>query len=258
MTRSTRPSTRLFVDAPLHNTQLRLQDDRAHYLGRVLRCRVGDRIVVFNARGDERLAAIDSLARRHAELTLCEELDVLPESPIRLILLQAIIKSDAMDLIVQKATELGAHTVVAVKTEYSVVRFDADRQQRRLEHWRRIAISACEQCGRHRPPEFEVCGSIDDAAARLPPETSRIALHTAPGERPGDPLDQDDATGSTIALAVGPEGGFSSADVARLSAAGFVLRAMGPRVLRAETAAIAACASAQLLWGDLGAEREPV
>jgi 16S rRNA (uracil1498-N3)-methyltransferase len=252
MTSSTRTSTRLFVDASLQGDRLRLAETQAHYLGRVLRRREGDLIVVFNARGDERLASIESLARKRPELVLSDTLVAIPEPRTRLILLQALVKSDAMDLIVQKATELGVASVVAMKSEYSVVRLDADRRRRRLDHWNRVAISACEQCGRHRPPMLEIFDSIEQAAANLPAAASRIALH--PGHATA--FDRDDASGSEIALAIGPEGGFSPSDVDALAAAGFLLRTLGPRVLRTETAAIAACTSAQLFWGDLAQQRE--
>jgi 16S rRNA (uracil1498-N3)-methyltransferase len=248
MTNATRASTRLFVDAPLRGASLRLAEAQAHYLGRVLRCREGDRIVVFNSRGDERIASIKSLARRSPELTLRETLAALPESNARLILLQGLVKSDAMDLIVQKVTELGAHTLLAVKTDFSVIRLDPERKDRRLAHWRRIAVSACEQSGRHRPPELDIFDSLDSAIAALPEDASRIALHTDPSA----PVDGADASGLTIAVAIGPEGGFSPTEVDRLACTGFRLRSLGPRTLRAETAAIAACASVQLLWGDLG------
>lgn len=247
MTAKAKPSRRLYVDAPLAGASLTLDAEQAHYLGRVLRCREGERIVVFNARGEERGATIESLAKRRPLVRLEESLTPVPESPLPIVLLQALVKSDAMDLIVQKATELGVATVLAVRTDFSVVRLDDNRRQSRLAHWQRIARSACEQSGRHRPPDIHLCDSIDAAAAQLPEACSRIAFAvgattplTAAAPGPGG-----------VCLAVGPEGGFSPSDSTRLVELGFALHALGPRTLRAETAAIAACAGLQLLRGDL-------
>jgi 16S rRNA (uracil1498-N3)-methyltransferase len=247
MTDKHRPSRRLFVDAPLAVASLQLDAEQAHYLGRVLRCREGERIVAFNARGEERGATIESLARRRPLLRLEETLEPVPESPIRIVLLQAVVKSDAMDLIVQKATELGVAAVLAVKTDFSVVRLDAERKLSRLSHWRRIALSACEQSGRHRPPTIEFSDSLEAAVAALPADCMRIAFAVGAGT----PLAVAADGNGTVCLAVGPEGGFSPTEAARLVELGFALQSLGPRTLRAETAAIAACAGLQLLRGDL-------
>jgi 16S rRNA (uracil1498-N3)-methyltransferase len=265
-----RKPTRLFVDAPLEAASLSLDADQAHYLGRVLRCRAGDAIVVFNARGRERNAVIDSLARQRPRITLGPAIAPLPEPVTPILLLQALVKSDAMDLIVQKATELGVDAIFAVRTEFSVVRLDAERSERRLDHWRRIAAGACEQSGRHRPPGLRVFASLEEALGALPEGYARIAFDLGAGEpfgahaqrpdalarggpdpgrpAPGEPRDGD----AGVCLAVGPEGGFSPVEIELLQAGGFVLRKLGPRTLRAETAAIAALACAQLLEGDLG------
>lgn len=238
---------RLYVDAPLDGSTLGLDADQAHYLGRVLRCREGQEIVVFNARGRERRATIESLAKRRARVRLGETLEPLAESPLRIVLLQALVKSDAMDLIVQKATELGVDTIVATRTEFSVVRLDGERESRRLEHWQRIARSACEQSGRHRPPALVLQPKLSDALAALPPDCTRIAFDT----NASIPLDAA-SIGAGVCLAIGPEGGFSENDRAMLAAEGFEFRSFGPRILRADTAAIAACTAVQLLGGDLG------
>jgi 16S rRNA (uracil1498-N3)-methyltransferase len=131
------------------------------------------------------------------------------------------------------------------------VRLDAARTERRLEHWRRIARSACEQSGRHSPPTIEACASLAECVAALPAETLRIALdfHAPPAR---GPLPQEVAK---VCMLVGPEGGWSEADRAEISAARFLALRLGPRTLRAETAAIAACTFAALSWGDLRANQ---
>ena len=155
MAATTNRSPRLYVELELDGTTLALDESGAHYLGHVLRLKRGDRLVVFNGRGTEREASVDSLQRRGAQLALAAARAPLPESPLDLTLVQALAKSDAMDLIVQKATELGARALVPVYTEFSVVKLDDERSERRVDHWRKIARSACEQCGRHTPPRIE-------------------------------------------------------------------------------------------------------
>ena len=174
----------------------------------MLRCREGDAIVVFNACGAERSAVIESLARRRPVIALGAPADPLPEPDTPILLLQALVKSDAMDLIVQKATELGVATIYATKTDFSVVRLDQERQGRRLKHWRRIATSACEQCGRHRPPDFQIFKSLDQAIAALPADSARIAFDTTQAT----PLDAITDSGHGLSLAIGPE-----ADSARMN-----------------------------------------
>jgi 16S rRNA (uracil1498-N3)-methyltransferase len=247
MSAKSKSRSRLFVDAPLDRPVLPLSDDQAHYLSRVLRCRQGDSLVVFNARGEEREATIESFAKRHSVLALGRTLEALPESPAGIVLLQALVKSDAMDLIVQKATELGVAGVLAFPTDFGVVHLDGERRAQRLTHWQRIAVSACEQSGRHRPPDFALFDSLDAAVAALPPDTLRIACH--PGA--ARPLERALVAGGRPAIALGPEGGFSPDEARYLESAGFALAVLGPRILRAETAAIAACAIAQWLAGDL-------
>lgn len=248
MTRACKLPARLYVDAPLDQAKLVLEPEQAHYIGRVLRCREGEQVVVFNTRGEERLATIRSLAKRHPTLALEDKLTPLPESKTRIILLQAIVKSDAMDLIVQKATELGVSRIVAARTDFSVVKLDDERRERKLEHWRRIALSACEQSGRHRPPAIELHKSLGTAIAALPPEAERIAFDLgAEKSLAGHAASQTD-----VCVAIGPEGGFSPPEREELAARDFGVYTLGPRTLRAETAAIAACTSLQLLRGDMG------
>jgi 16S rRNA (uracil1498-N3)-methyltransferase len=249
MNRSRKPSPRLFVDAGLDGGTLKLDAEQAHYLGRVLRCRDGDPLVVFNGRGTERAATIASLAKKRARIDLADKLEPIPEPAFRITLLQALVKSDAMDLIVQKATELGVTRLVAVHTEFSVVHLAAERRDRRLQHWRRIATGACEQSGRHRPPAIDACGDLDTAIATLGESGPRLAFTL--GRHPGfDPAAID--TGR-VSVAIGPEGGFSPGEAPLLEAAGFTLHSLGPRTLRAETAAIAVCSSLSL-HADAAAE----
>jgi 16S rRNA (uracil1498-N3)-methyltransferase len=238
---------RLFLERDLSGDTLALDEREAHYLGHVLRLKRGDELIAFNGRGTERRAAVVGLQRRGAELELRAALTPVPPSRLELTLVQALAKSDAMDLIVQKATELGARTIVPVYTEFSVVKLDAERAERRLEHWSKIARGACEQCGRHEPPAIRAPDSLAAALDALPAAESRIALDLDAAERFGGDLGQS----SHLTAAIGPEGGLGAADWRRLDAAGFRRVRLGARVLRAETAAIAICAIAQSRWGDV-------
>lgn len=237
---------RLFVDRDLDSATLPLDEGEAHYLGHVLRLQRGDELIAFNGRGEERHALVSALQRRGAVLELRAEHAALPESPFALTLVQALPKADAMDMIVQKATELGARAIVPVYAEFSVVRIEGERLDRRIEHWRRIAQSACEQSGRHAPPKILVPMSLKEGLRDLPADEAKVAL---------DPTAHERFTSAPVArglvVAVGPEGGFGSLDWRHLDAAGFTRVTLGSRVLRAETAAVTACAIAQAQWGDL-------
>jgi 16S rRNA (uracil1498-N3)-methyltransferase len=239
--------TRLFVDRDLAGDTLPLDEHETHYLGHVLRLKRGDELIAFNGRGEERHALVVKLQRRDAVLELRAKHAAIPESPLALTLVQALPKADAMDLIVQKATELGARTILPVYSEFSVVRIDGERLDRRIEHWRRIAQSACEQCGRHAPPQIGAPVALREALGTLAHDVAKLALDpTADLELAAAPR-----PGEALAVAVGPEGGFAPSDWRALDAAGFARMRLGPRVLRAETAAVTACAVAQAKWGDL-------
>jgi 16S rRNA (uracil1498-N3)-methyltransferase len=152
-----------------------------------------------------------------------------------------------MDFVVQKITELGVRSLWPVMTDFSVVRLDAERAAKRAEHWRRVAQSACEQCGRHRPPEIRLPMTLDAALEEIPADATRLSLDA----RTGTSLEVSAHAAGAVFVAVGPEGGFSPSDLDRLRDAGFATMSLGPRILRAETAAVAACALLQALWGDL-------
>lgn len=239
--------SRLYLDRDLGGDRIALSEREAHYLGTVLRLKRGDRLLAFNGRGQERHASVRAMTRRLTELDLLEPATPLREPGLDLTLLQALPKGEAMDLIVQKATELGVRAIVPVATDFSVVRLADERAARRMEHWSRIAQSACEQCGRHRPTEIRPVASLEACLEAVPESAVKLALDTGsdaaftPGAAPG----------AEVFLLVGPEGGFSEADLARIDAAGFAALRLGPRTLRAETAAIVASALLQHVWGDL-------
>jgi 16S rRNA (uracil1498-N3)-methyltransferase len=247
MAATTHRSPRLCIERELNGASLALDESEAHYLGHVLRLKHGDRLVVFNGRGTERDASVGSLQRRGATLELAAVRAPLPESPLDLTLVQSLPKSGAMDLIVQKVTELGVRTLVPVYTEFSVVKLDTERSERRVDHWRKIARSACEQCGRHTPPRIEAPAPLAAALEALPAAPERLALEPSAPQALGEHA----IPKFGLIVAVGPEGGLGATDWRRLDAAQFARVALGRRVLRVETAALAVCAIAQSLWGDL-------
>jgi 16S rRNA (uracil1498-N3)-methyltransferase len=246
MTERKHRAPRLFLERDLVGAIVKLDDREAHYLGNVLRLKRGDEVVAFNGRGDERHARVAAVTRRNAELTLGPALAVQPESALAITLVQSLAKAEAMDLVVQKATELGVRDILPVYSDHSVVKLDTERRERRVEHWNRIARSACEQSGRHRPPQIAAPEPLPACLARLRPDANLLLALD-----PQSPLRLADLPVATaVTFAIGPEGGFGTTDLAALDAAGFRRVGLGHRVLRTETAAIAACAAAQARWGD--------
>lgn len=238
---------RLFVDHSLDADRVPLDERAAHYLGRVLRLKRGDRVLAFNGRGTERHAGIDMLSKRGGLLNMLDATAPLPESALDLVLLQALLKSEPMDIVIQKAAELGVRTIIPVQTEHSVTRLEGERAQRRLEHWNFKARGACEQSGRHRPPQILTPRPLSDAVAGIAPSCLKLLLHME-GGGPALP----DSVDRGVCLAAGPEGGFSPAELTLFARQGFTAVQLGPRILRAETASVAGCTFAQLRWGDLG------
>ena len=241
---------RLFLDLPLAAHRLPLDEQQAHYLRRVLRLKPGDTIVVFNGAGEERLAVVQTLTRHQAALTTGDRLEALPESQLELTLIQSLVKADAMDLIVQKATELGVSAIIPVTTDFSVVRLDSERASRRTIHWQRIARSACEQSGRHQPPVIDEPVSLNCCVAKLADEITKFALHPRSAQSFGTVVNANPDT-TRVAILIGPEGGLSDPERTLVTAAGFSAVTLGSRILRTETAALVACSLAQLHWGDL-------
>jgi len=241
-------STRLFVSGALSNdAELVLQGEQANYLGRVLRSRVGDTVTVFNGDGGEWPACIEHISKNSVTLRLGVVVESATESPLKIHLVQGISRGERMDFVVQKATELGVSRITPVLTHHGMVKLDQKRADKRRQHWQHVAESACEQSGRTQPPR------IDEP----------LALNTWFGGRDSagtmEVVLQATATASLVSLSapkaglcllVGPEGGFSEREYEDAEIAGFQAASLGPRILRTETAALAAVAVAQSCWGD--------
>jgi 16S rRNA (uracil1498-N3)-methyltransferase len=240
---------RLFVAQTITpNRTLAIEGESAHYLARVLRLRPGGDIVLFDGSGSEFTATVTALRKQRAELMpgagVCRDV----ESPLDIRLIQGVSRGERMDLVVQKATELGIHRISPVLTRYSVVRLDAERSSRRQEHWARIAQGACEQCGRNRLPIIDEPRTLPEVLQESSTNRLRLMLHPAPG---ADLPETDSPSG--VDVLIGPEGGLSDDERDFALSTGFPPLRMGPRILRTETAALAAIAILQARWGDLQA-----
>jgi 16S rRNA (uracil1498-N3)-methyltransferase len=221
----------------------------SNYLLRVLRLRPGAPLTLFNGAGGEYQATLLVAEQSLARVRVGAHVPIERESPLHLTLLQGISRGERMDLIVQKATELGVTRIVPVTTAHSVVRLDARQADRRREHWQGIAISACEQSGRNRIPELGAIAGLEQACAELAASEPRLLLSPTATM----PL-RAIATGlRTAVLLIGPEGGLSDAEEQLATQHGFNAYRLGPRVLRTETAPLAAITLLQIQAGDLGA-----
>jgi 16S rRNA (uracil1498-N3)-methyltransferase len=230
---------------PGNETGVELGEEIARHL-QVLRMDATDRITLFDGRGGEFPAEIVELAKRRATVRLLGFENVERESPLTITLVQSLATSDKMDLIVQKAVELGVAVVQPVSSERATLKLSGDRAEKRAAHWQSIARAACEQCGRNRVPVVAEPISLEDWLSS-PKDGVRLMLH------PEASKSMLEAVGSqtVIALMVGPEGGFSEREVALAAQHGVEAVRFGPRVLRTETAGLAAVAALNALTGDL-------
>jgi 16S rRNA (uracil1498-N3)-methyltransferase len=241
-------STRLFVSDPLVSaTELQLGRDQAHYLGRVLRLRNGDKLTVFNGDNGEFDAHVTSIAKNSATIVVDAALETATESALKIHLVQGISRGERMDFVVQKATELGVKRITPVFTEYGVVKLNDARAAKRNDHWQSVAIGACEQSGRIRPPLIDAPVDLN-AWFGAGTKEADSDLILKPGA--ATPLSSLAAPVTKVCLLIGPEGGFSDTEYEDAKIAGFAAVALGPRVLRTETAALTAIAVVQTLWGD--------
>jgi len=238
---------RIFVDQSLDvGRACELPAAAAHHVATVLRLKPGQEIVVFNGRGGEYKAEIVRTEKRRVEVIPRTFHDRECESPLSITLLQAVSRGQKMDVTLQKAVELGVRRIMPVSSEQGNVRLDENGREKRRRHWQGVIISACEQCGRNRLPTLDPVRALTDIFAHLDSEGTKILLH------PGGAKTLADLEPPTAAiLLAGPEGGFSDAEVESALGKGFLAVRSGPRVLRTETAALAAIAACQVLWGDL-------
>ncbi|MBT8087075.1 MAG: 16S rRNA (uracil(1498)-N(3))-methyltransferase [Gammaproteobacteria bacterium] len=242
--------TRLYIDAGCASgSEVQLDAERARYLGRVLRLRAGDSVLVFDGSGKEFEATLSRIGKSGAVLSVGEASMPARESSLKLHLVQGISRGERMDFVVQKATELGVKRITPVLTEHGVVKLDAERAEKRRAHWQKVATSACEQCGRVRLPLVDAPVPLNEWFGQSP-SSADIDLILTPGAPSS--LNSIAAPVTKICILIGPEGGFSDSEYDNAAIAGFRPVSLGARILRTETAAVAALALLQARWGDLG------
>ncbi|MDB6087563.1 MAG: hypothetical protein JWN85_347 [Gammaproteobacteria bacterium] len=240
--------TRVYVDTPITlGKRLVIEGSAVNHITRVLRLRSGDALTVFDGRGGEYSARIEEFRRDTVVVAVDEYRDDERESPLSLTLAQGISRGERMDWIIQKATELGTARIIPVFTKRSMVKLDERQAEKKLQHWRGIAVAACEQSGRNRVPDLTSPLDLSEVLRDGDPSATRLLL--SPTADLG--IDDLELTAPGITVLIGPEGGLAETEHAAAVAAGFRPVRLGPRVLRTETAAIAALTIIQHYFGDL-------
>lgn len=236
---------RIYTDQPLSaGIFVQLTDSAANHVGKVLRMKVGDPLVLFNGKGGAFQSSIASIHKKAVEVELKSALDSDAESPLTIELGQTLSRGERMDYAIQKATEVGVTSITPLFSERCEVKLKADRMDKRLKHWQQIAISACEQCGRNRVPVIHPPVTLEEWLAERRTELNFVLHHRA--EKKLEGYDQP----VSVSLLIGPEGGLTADEIVLAEGKQFAPLALGPRVLRTETAPVAAIALMQYLWGD--------
>ncbi len=228
-----------------------LEDAASNHLLRVLRLKPGAPVYLFNGAGGEFEATLSAVERGTAVVTLGAFIDVSRESPLSITLAQGISRGERMDYTLQKSVELGVSCIIPLETEFSQVRLEGERRERRRRHWEGVIAGACEQSGRTRLPELQPVTSLGDWLVSTSTVAEGLRLVLDPAAETG--LSQLQLPPATrVTLLIGPEGGLSDREIEQSRRAGFAGLRLGPRILRTETAGIAALAALQALQGDLG------
>jgi 16S rRNA (uracil1498-N3)-methyltransferase len=240
--------TRVYVDTPITTGEgLVIEGGAVNHITRVLRLRSGDALPLFDGRGGEYSARIEEFRRDTVVVTVDSHREPDRESPLSLTLAQGISRGERMDWIIQKATELGTSRIVPVFTKRSMVKLDEKQAEKKLQHWRGIAVAACEQSGRNRVPDLAAPLDFSAVLRDCDPASTRLLLSPTAGLG----IDELEAVSTGITVLIGPEGGLAETEQHAAVAAGFRPVRLGPRVLRTETAAIAALTIIQHYFGDL-------
>jgi 16S rRNA (uracil1498-N3)-methyltransferase len=220
---------------------------QAHHLAHVLRLAPGDPVVLFDGRGAAYDAVIAQSARGAVRVRVGDRRNEDRESPLCVLLAQAVSSGERMDYTIQKAVELGVAAVQPLLSERCVVRLSGERAAKRVLHWQAVAVAACEQCGRNRVPAVHPLLPLRDWLQQ-PAAAGELRLSLAPEAAAG--LRQLGRPAGRVTVLAGPEGGLTATELDAAAAAGFLPLRLGPRVLRTETAAVALLAAMQALWGD--------
>lgn len=241
------PSSRIYQNTPLTEQQtVALDPPASHHVLNVLRMRAGDKIALFNGDGREYCAALD-INGKTVSATITGVLEPRRESPVHIALTQGISRGDHMDWSIQKAVELGVHRIVPVYCERSIRAPEQKRAEKKLQHWRGIVISACEQSGRCRLPRLETAKTLANHCATSNRLSTAYVLDPTAERSLIDALTKT----SEAEILIGPEGGLTKGEIKTATKAGYQAVSLGPRILRTETAGVAALAIIQSRLGDL-------
>ncbi len=225
---------------------VRLSENAAIHATRVLRLKIGDELVLFNGDGQDYLAELTFIKKDEAQAKVKAVQAVNNESPLKITLAQAISSGDRMDFTIQKAVEMGVSHIQPISSQRSMVKLSGERAERRVEHWQNVIISACEQSGRATVPTIESPLSLANWLSK--PSAFSTCITLSPNA--ADTLHSLPPPNGEICLLIGAEGGLTEDEISIANIRGFVPVRLGNRVLRTETAPLAAIAAMQTLWGD--------
>ena len=237
--------TRLYTPIPLSlNTEIELPEEAAHHFIKVLRARVGEEVCLFNGEGGEYHGVLSRADKRHAYVTLTQFIEADKSSPLKVHLGQVLSKGDRFDYAIQKATELGVSDITPLLSERCEVRLGEERLDKKMAHWQKIAISACEQCGLNRVPDIHPPQQLDTWTQNVQADLRFVLAPSVTG------LPNPSQKPQTVAVLIGAEGGLSEREISQSQQAGFAPWCLGQRVLRTETAPVAVLSVLHWLWGD--------
>ncbi|MBN6063836.1 16S rRNA (uracil(1498)-N(3))-methyltransferase [Aggregatibacter actinomycetemcomitans] len=240
---------RIYHPTPLNqHTSCALSEDGANHVGRVLRMQTGDQLELFDGSNHIYQAVITAITKKSVEVDILNRQFDDRESPLVIHLGQVISRGERMEFTIQKSVELGVHVITPLWSERCGVKLDGERMEKKIQQWQKIAIAACEQCGRNKIPEIrplmklqQWCAETDDALKLNLHPRANYSIRTLP-----------EIPAAGVRLLIGSEGGLSPQEIAQTEQQGFVEVLLGKRVLRTETAAIAAITALQVCFGDLG------
>lgn len=227
-------------------TEIDLSDDVVQHVCRALRMKPQEPLILFNGDGSEYKARLTKVEKRSASAHIEESLNSKSESPLKVSIGQSLSRGERMDYAVQKSTEMGVREITPLFSERCEVKLPKERQGKRVNHWQQIAVSACEQSGRVIPPEIHMPSTLETWLKAQNADLKLVLHHHS--EQPLQTMDQP----ASVAILIGPEGGLTAAEVELAGEYGFKPLTLGPRVMRTETAPVAALTLLNYLWGDLG------
>lgn len=239
------PVSRIYQPVPLAVGMLQLEENASHHLARVLRAAVKDEVIIFNGEGGEYHGVIQQINKKNVVVELSKFVDRNSESPVVISLAQGIARGEKMDFVIQKAVELGVSEIFPIISERCNVRLDQEREQKRMQHWQAVVISACEQSGRNRLPVVHAPLMLSDWL-----EQSHAEMKLVLSPHVTKKLKDVSVKPASIAVLIGPEGGLSEREIETTIKYNFTALNLGPRILRTETAAVAALSVLQFHFGD--------